>query len=251
MDVRLDDKVAIVTGASRGIGLAVVREFVDAGARVMMVSRKKAGLDEAAASFADGAVEVFVANAGSPTDAGACVAATLQRFGRLDVLVNNAATNPFMGSAMDITASLIDKTVAVNERGPLLWTQQAWHQAFAASAGVVVNIASVGAFRTVRGLAVYNMTKAALIYLTQQLAYELAPTVRVVGIAPGLVETSMASSLEGLENRIAQIPMRRIGAPTDIARAVTFVSSDFASWLTGQTIIVDGGGYLRPMSDGA
>ncbi|WP_329410475.1 SDR family oxidoreductase [Nocardia vinacea] len=248
MRLQLEDKVAIVTGASRGIGRAIVDAYVGAGARVMMVSRKMPGLAVAAAAYPEGSVEVFAANAGSPEDAVACVERTLQRFGRLDILVNNAATNPYYGGAMDIGVSQFDKTIEVNQRGPLIWTQCAWRHALYGTGGVVVNIASVGAFRTAEGLAVYNMSKAALVHMTQQLAYELAPGVRVVGIAPGLVETSMASSLTDIDKRAAQLPLKRIGQPSDIANMALFLASDAASWLTGQTIVVDGGASLRPLS---
>jgi NAD(P)-dependent dehydrogenase (short-subunit alcohol dehydrogenase family) len=249
VQMRLDGKVAIVTGASRGIGATIARRFVKSGARVMLVARKRDGLSALAKSLPDGAAEIYPGHAGKPEDARDCVTATIGAFGGLDILVNNAATNPYFGPAMDIDVARFDKTVEVNQRGPLIWTQEAWRQAFAGGGdGVVLNIASVGAFRTAHGLAVYNMTKAALVHQTQQLALELAPRVRVVGIAPGLVETSMADSLGDVSDRIAQLPMQRIGTCDDIANAALFLVSEAASWLTGQTLVVDGGACLRPLS---
>jgi NAD(P)-dependent dehydrogenase (short-subunit alcohol dehydrogenase family) len=249
VELRLDGKVALVTGASRGIGAAIATTLADAGARVVAVARHRDGLAELAASRPAGEVEIFPANAGDPQAAEGGVAAALSRFGRLDILVNNAATNPYFGPAMDIDLPRFDKTVQVNLRGPFVWTQAAWRQAFAAgSGGVVVNIASVGAFNTANGLAVYNMTKAGLVHQTRQLALELAPRVRVVGIAPGLVATSMAGTLGDLTDRISALPLGRVGQPADIATAALFLVSDAASWLTGQVITIDGGADLRPLS---
>ena len=135
---------------------------------------------------------MFAANAGDLEAAEACVDATIERFGGLDILVNNAATNPYYGATLDVDVGRYDKTFEVNLRGPLFWCQAAHHQAFASKPGVIINIASVGGLRAEFGLGVYNLTKAALIHLTRQLAGEIGPT-RVVGIAPGLVQTDFAA----------------------------------------------------------
>jgi len=241
MDVSLEGKVALVTGASRGIGKAIAAGFVEAGAKVMLVSRKQADL-EAAAGEIGGDVAVFAAHVGKPEDAVACVDATIETFGGLDILVNNAGANPYYGATMEVDEARYDKTFEVNLRGPVFWSQQAWTRSFKDKPGVIMNIASVGGLRTEFGLGVYNVTKAALIHLTRQLAGELGPT-RVVGIAPGLVKTDFASYL--VENfgddLAARMPTARLGDPEDIANLAVFLASDKASWITGDTYVIDGG----------
>ena len=246
MDLRLDAKVALVTGASKGIGRAIAAEMAASGARVMISSRKQDALEDAAATM-DGEVATFVANAGDPAQAAACVAACVERFGGLDILVNNAATNPYGGPIMDIDLPRYDKTMQVNLRGPLVWTQEAWKAALQESGGTVINIASVGGYATETSIGVYNTTKAALIYLTKALAAELAPRVRVNAIAPGLVKTDLARALwEPNEAAVARsMPLGRLGDPTDIAAAALFLASDAASWITGHTLVVDGGMLVR------
>ena len=245
MQVSLEGKVALITGASRGIGLATAAAMAAAGASVMLSSRKHDQLEIAAASI-DGETAIFAANAGSIESAEACVAATIERFGRLDILVNNAATNPHYGGTLDIEPSKFDKTFEVNLRGPLYWCREAYRQAFAAQPGVIINVASVGGLRAEYGLGVYNLSKAALIHLTRQLASEIGPT-RVMGIAPGLVKTDFASVLvdnfgEALERGL---PLKRLGEPDDIANLAVFLASDRASWITGETYVIDGGAGVR------
>lgn len=247
MQITLQDKVALVTGASRGIGLAIARQFAESGARVMMVSRK---IDESVlegfSSEARARVQVRAANVGDLAVARDVVAETVGHFGRLDILVNNAATNPYYGQTMGVDEARYDKTMQVNLKAPVFWTQAAWDAAMKDSPGVVVNIASVGGLRAEGGLGVYNVTKAALIHLTRQLAGELGPT-RVVGIAPGLVKTDFAGYLvENFGDQIAKtVPTRRLGEPEDIANLATFLASDAASWITGETYVIDGGAGVR------
>lgn len=245
MDVRLDGKVALVTGGSRGIGKAIAATFAASGAKVMLVSRKHDQLQAAAAEM-DGEVAVHAANAGDDGAGQAVVAATLERFGGLDILVNNAATNPYFGPIVDVDPARYDKTMQVNLRGPVFWCQAAYRAAFVERSGVILNIASVGGMRAEAGLGVYNLTKAALIHLTRQLAAELGPT-RVVGIAPGLVQTDFAALLvETFGDRLAaSLPLRRLGEPQDIANLATFLVSDLASWITGETFVIDGGAGVR------
>jgi NAD(P)-dependent dehydrogenase (short-subunit alcohol dehydrogenase family) len=249
MDIRMDGKVALVTGASRGIGRAIAAALSASGAAVMLSSRKLDDLESAAADIgADtgGELSVYAANAGEPDQAEACVAATVDRFGSVDILVNNAATNPYFGPTMDIDVSRFDKTVAVNWRGPLTWTQAAWRASMSERGGAVLNIASVGGLSVEPSIGVYNGTKAAVIHLTRQLALELSPGVRVNAIAPGLVKTDMARALwEPNEEVIARHhPLKRLGEPDDIAHAAVFLCSDAASWITGTTTVIDGGALL-------
>jgi NAD(P)-dependent dehydrogenase (short-subunit alcohol dehydrogenase family) len=247
MEISLSGKVALVTGASRGIGQAIAEAYADAGAAVMLSSRKQEAL-EAVADKIDGETAVFAAHAGEPEQIAACVAATVERFGRLDILVNNAATNPYMGRTIDIDLPRFDKTWQVNYRGPVVWVQEAWRASMAQRGGVVINIASVGGLSVEPAIGHYNVTKAALIHLTRNLAVDLAPGVRVNAIAPGLVKTHLARALweTAGEQIAAHTPLRRLGEPTDIAHAALFLASDLASWITGETLVVDGGAILSP-----
>ena len=245
MDISLDGKVALVTGASKGIGKAIAKTLAESGAQVMLVSRKLDQLQSAAADI-QGDTAVYAANVGDLDAAGACVAATIERFGGLDILVNNAATNPYYGATLGVDPGRYDKTFQVNLKGPLFWCQAAWDAAMKDKPGVIVNIASVGGLRAEGGLGVYNLTKAALIHLTRQLASELGPT-RVVGVAPGLVQTDFAAFLvDNFGDRLAaQMPLKRLGEPQDIANLVTFLASPAASWITGETYVIDGGAGVR------
>lgn len=243
--IDLSGKVALVTGASKGIGAAIAGRLAASGASVMLSSRKMEALEEAAAAI-EGDTAVHAAHAGRPEEAQACVAATIERFGGLDILVNNAATNPYYGKVIDIDLPRFDKTIEVNLRGPLVWTQEAWRQAMSERGGVVLNISSVGAMSYSGPIGVYDMTKAALIHLTKHLASELGPGVRVNAIAPGLVKTDFARALwePAGEDAVRPWPLQRIGRPDDIANAAAYLCSDMASWVTGEVLTVDGGSLL-------
>ncbi len=251
MELGLSGKTALVTGASRGIGLAIVARFAEAGANVMMVSRKAEDLAEAAAGLvAGGAPEARVAwhaaHVGRPDDAQSCVADTVSRFGGLDILVNNAGTNPYFGPMLEIDVARAQKTFEVNQLSVLTWTTAAVR---AGLRGSVINMASVGGLGVEPNIGWYNVTKAAVLHITRQLSFELAPDVRVNALAPGLVKTKLAAALwEGPgEERIAEhIPLRRLGLPDDIATAALFLASEASSWMTGQTLVVDGGTTVQP-----
>ncbi len=245
MEISLRGKTAIVTGASRGIGKAIAKSFVDAGAQVMLTSRNLDAL-QAAAKEMDGETDVFAANAGEIDQAQACIDATIKRFGKIDILVNNAATNPYYGETLGVDSARFDKTFQVNLKGPLFWSQAVWNASMQKNPGVILNIASVGGLRAEQGLGVYNLTKAAVIHLTSQLACELGKT-RVVGIAPGLVKTLFASVLiENVGDKLASaLPTKRLGEPQDIANLALFLCSDLASWITGETYVIDGGAGVR------
>ncbi|HEY8525927.1 MAG TPA: SDR family oxidoreductase [Acidimicrobiales bacterium] len=245
MEISLKGKVALVTGASRGIGKAIATAYAGAGATVMLSSRKIDAL-EAASEEIEGETDVFAANAGEPDQIAACVAATVERYGRVDILVNNAATNPYMGRPIDIDLPRFDKTWQVNYRGPVVWIQEAWKASMAEHGGVILNISSIGGLSVEPAIGHYNVTKAALIHLTRTMAADLAPGVRVNAIAPGLVKTDFARALwEPAEEAVARrMPLKRLGVPEDIAGAALFLASDLASWVTGQTLVVDGGSLL-------
>lgn len=251
MDTGLTGKVAIVTGASRGIGAATALALVREGAVVTLTSRKQEALDEVAdqirAAVPDARVLAHASHAADPDAAAQVVAATTDAFGRLDVLVNNAATSPYYGPMTELDKPRADKTVDVNMWGPIMWTQQAVKAGLAEDGGAVVNIASIGGFATEPGIGWYNATKAALVHLTRQLAVELGPDVRVNAVAPGVVRTHLAKALwEPYETQLAQaLPLRRIGEPDDIADAVLFLAGSAARWITGQTLVVDGGTLVR------
>jgi NAD(P)-dependent dehydrogenase (short-subunit alcohol dehydrogenase family) len=246
MELRLDGKVALITGGSRGIGLATAARMTEAGASVMLTSRKAAGLEEAASSI-DGDVAWYAANAGEEDQARACVDATMERFGRIDVLVNNAGTNPYMGPLIKLDLPRANKTVQVNQTAVLVWTQLAYEASMRADGGCVINVASIGGYSVEPSIGWYNVTKAAIIHLTRQLAGELGP-VRVNAIAPGLVRTELARALwENGEDQVARrLPLRRIGEPDDVATAALFLASDAARWITGHTLVVDGGALVAP-----
>jgi NAD(P)-dependent dehydrogenase (short-subunit alcohol dehydrogenase family) len=245
MEISLNGKVALVTGASRGIGKSIAKSFAEAGAKVMLSSRKEDSL-RAAASEIDGETDVFAANTGDLDQGQACIEATMKRFGKIDILVNNAATNPYYGQTLGVDSARFDKTFQVNLKGPLFWSQAVWNASMNINPGVILNIASVGGLRAEQGLGVYNLTKAAIIHLTSQLACELGPT-RVVGIAPGLVKTAFASVLvENFGDKLAAaLPTGRLGEPQDIANLALFLCSDLASWITGETYVIDGGAGVR------
>lgn len=243
---RLHDKVAIVTGGSRGIGKGIAAAFVREGAQVMITGRKVESLEEAAAEIGEGCA-IKAGHAGRPDDAEATIDAALEQFGRVDVLVNNAATNPYAGPLIDIDLPRWEKTFATNLTGPLIWTQLAWNKWMKDNGGAVINISSVGAFTTSEVLGVYDITKSGLVHMTQQLAAELAPSVRVNAIAPGLIKTDFARMLwdEGRGDAVAQgYPAKRLGEPEDIAEAAVFLASEDSTWILGQTIVVDGGGQV-------
>ena len=246
MELRLDGKVALVTGGSRGIGRAIAAAYAAAGARVMISSRKEDALKEAASAMT-GEVEWIAANAGDEEGAQACVNATVERLGGLDILVNNAATNPYMGPIVGIDRPRADKTVQVNQWGIVLWSQLAWQAAMQERGGAIINVASIGGLSVEPSIGYYNVTKAAVIHLTKQLANELAPKVRVNALAPGLVKTDMARALwEPAEEQIAaRLPLHRLGEPEDIANAALFLASDKAGWMTGHTMVIDGGALIR------
>ena len=246
MEHRLDNKTALITGGSRGIGKAIATMFAEAGANVFIVSRKAEALEQAAAEIGHGC-QWLAANTGDPEAGPAAVEATIQAFGSCDILVNNAATNPYAGPMIDVDMPRWEKTIQVNLTAPLQWTQAAWQMWMKEHGGVVINLSSVGALGTNPSIGVYNLTKDALIHMTEQLGAELGPQVRINALCPGLIKTDFARFLwEGeAGDRIAEAyPLKRLGEVDDIAAAALFLASDASSWITGQRIVLDGGGIV-------
>jgi NAD(P)-dependent dehydrogenase (short-subunit alcohol dehydrogenase family) len=243
VQVRVEGKVGLVTGASRGIGRAIAEELLAAGAEgVVITGRKQESLDPVAEELGERCVAV-AGNVGDPEHVAAAVGTAVERFGSCDLLVNNAGTNPGAGALMDVDLGAVDKTWEVNQRAPLLWAREAWHQSMAERGGAIVNIGSVGGLRPSPVIGAYNVSKAALHHLTHQLAQELAPTVRVNAVAAAVVRTRLSELLwsNDPEGAAASHPLGRLGEPEDVARAVTFLLSDAASWITGVILPVDGG----------
>jgi NAD(P)-dependent dehydrogenase (short-subunit alcohol dehydrogenase family) len=248
MELRMDGKVALVTGGSKGIGLAIAAAFAAAGAEVVISSRKADALTRGCEQITaeGGKASWFAANAGDPVQAAACVEEVMNRHGRVDVLVNNAATNPYMGPMLDIDAGRAAKTVEVNQYGLITWSRLVRDAWMGVNGGAILNIASIGGLSVDGGIGYYNVTKAAVLHMTRNMAAEVAPNIRVNSIAPGLVKTDMARALwEQHEASIAKkMPLQRLGEPEDIANAALFLCSDAASWITGVNLIVDGGALL-------
>ncbi len=249
LNQKLEGKTALITGGSAGIGKGIATVFLRAGCNVMITSRKADKCEQAVADLQGlaGQVDWRVSHVGDPEQGERVMDETIERFGSLDILVNNAATNPHNGRTIDVEASMLDKTYEVNVRGPLLWTQLAWNKWMKDNGGRVINIASVGGLKTSRHIGVYCMFKSTLIHMTKQLGAELGPQATVNCIAPGLIRTDFARVLwEGERGKeVAEMmPTKRLGEPEDIGRAALFLAAD-ASWMTGQTIVVDGGEFVR------
>ncbi|WP_436775561.1 SDR family oxidoreductase [Yinghuangia sp. YIM S09857] len=244
-------RAVLVTGASRGIGLATAEAFLRAGADVCLTARRRHELDEALAHLdglgASGRAIAYAGSAGDPEQVEAAVAHTMAAFGRVDVLVNNAATNPAFGPLMDVPLGAWRKTFQVNLDGPLLFAQAVWRAWMRDNGGVILNISTEGTYGVAPMLGAYEVSKAALAHFTRQLAGELAPGVRVNSLSPGLVKTRMARAIWEPDEAKASagIPLGRIGMPDDIAGAALWLASDAAAWITGADLIIDGGTRVR------
>lgn len=247
MSGRFDGQVAIITGASRGIGFAVAQRFVADGGRVCITARKPEALKEAVQALGGADKAVCVAGA-ADNDAhqDETIATALQAFGRLDFLVNNTGINPAYGRMIDIDLAAANKIFQVNVVAAIAWAQKVYRASLADNGGAIVNIASVAGQRPAPGIGTYGASKAALIHVTQELANELGPNIRVNAVAPAVVKTKFATALyEGREEAVAAAyPLKRLGVPDDVGSVVAFLLSQDAGWLTGQTITIDGGVLL-------
>jgi 3-oxoacyl-[acyl-carrier protein] reductase len=246
---RFEGQVALVTGASRGIGLGVAKRLLDEGARVLITARKPEGLESALEELGGGANAISVAGrADDPEHQDDAIATAIGEFGALDVLVNNAGINPAYGKLSELDEGAARKMMDVNVLSALTWTRRAVAAGLGRDrAGSVVNMASVAGLAPAPGIGYYGVSKAALIGLTVQLAAELAPMVRVNAIAPAVVKTRFAAALYEHDEAgaAAQYPLGRLGETEDIAAAAAFLASSDASWITGQVLVVDGGASLR------
>ena len=254
MTIGLSNKVIVVTGASRGIGQAIARACAAAGAKVVLASRKQADLEGVAQEItaAGGAALAMACHTGRVGEVAALFARAREHFGRVDGLVNNAATNPYFGPTVDISDAAIDKTIEVNIKGYFYCARALVRHlrdrggADQGATGSIVNVASVAGMRAAPMQGLYGMTKAAVISMTQTLAVELGSSnIRVNAICPGLIETRFAAAIVGnpmlRDHVIQRTPLGRHGQPGEIADAAVYLLSEGSSFVTGTTLVVDGG----------
>ncbi|MEU0244474.1 SDR family oxidoreductase [Streptomyces sp. NPDC006235] len=243
----LSGKVALVTGASRGIGYGVAEAFVARGDRVCITGRTEDALKEAVEKLGSDRVVYAVGKAHDEAHQAAAVERTMEAFGRVDYLVNNAGTNPVFGPIADLDLNVARKVFETNVVSALGFAQRTWHAWQKDNGGAIVNIASVAGLSPSPFIGAYGVSKAAMINLTVQLAHEFAPKVRVNAIAPAVVKTKFATALyEGREEEAAAAyPLGRLGVPSDIGGAAAFLTSEQSDWVTGQTLVVDGGIFLN------
>ncbi|MDT0440053.1 MULTISPECIES: SDR family oxidoreductase [Streptomyces] len=245
--VELSGRVALVTGASRGIGYGVAEAFVARGDRVAITGRNEDALKEAVDRLGADRVVGIAGKAHDLDHQAEAVERTMAAFGRLDFLVNNAGTNPVFGPMADLDLNVARKVFETNVVSALGFAQKTWHAWQKENGGAIVNIASVAGIAPSPFIGAYGVSKAAMINLTQQLAHEFAPRVRVNAIAPAVVKTKFAQALyEGREEEAAaSYPLGRLGVPSDIGGAAAFLTSEQSDWVTGQTLVVDGGIFLN------
>ncbi len=241
---RLAGRVAVVTGASRGIGLGIARRLVAEGARVALTARGGEALAEAVESLGGPAVAIGVPGKGDdPQHQQDTLDRVGAAFGPVDILVNNTGINPVFGRLVDLDLAAARKILEVNVLSTLAWVQRVCAAGMGTRGGAIVNVSSVSGLRPAAGIAFYGVSKAAVNHLTIGLAAELGPTIRVNAVAPAVVKTRFAAELyEGREEQLAgQYPLGRLGLPEDVAATVAFLVSPDAAWITGQTLVVDGG----------
>jgi NAD(P)-dependent dehydrogenase (short-subunit alcohol dehydrogenase family) len=248
MTLDLSGRVALVTGASRGIGKAIALSFAGAGARVVVASRKQEAVDDVAREVeaAGGSALAVAAHVGDEAAVAELVDRAAQAFGGIDILVNNAATNPHFGPVLSATPGQWDKIHEVNLRSAFLLTQKSLPYMEARGGGKVINMASVAGINPSTGMGVYGIFKAGLIMLTRTLARELGPlNIQVNALAPGVIKTRFSSALwesEDLAEAITRsTPLGRLGEPSDVVGAALFLASPLSDYVTGEILVVDGG----------
>ena len=243
----LTNRVAIITGASRGIGEATARAFTEQGATVVLTSRRQESLDKVAASINEsgGKAIPIACHNGKPEEMKILFSRVERELGGLDILVNNAATNVYYGPGIDAPESTIDKTFEVNLKGYFLMIQMAAKLMKKRGKGAIINIASIAGIKASMHEMAYSATKAGVISLTKGFAKELGPEIRVNCIAPGLIQTRLSAGLVDNKEKVAEFikryPLKRLGQPNDIAPAVVYLASDASSFMTGSVMVIDGG----------
>ncbi|ASY36023.1 MULTISPECIES: SDR family oxidoreductase [unclassified Streptomyces] len=240
-------EVALVTGASRGIGYGIAAALVARGDRVCITGRGEEALKEAVERLGSDRVIGVAGKAHDEAHQAAAVAATMEAFGRVDHLVNNAGTNPVFGPLAELDLNVARKVYDTNVLSALGFAQRTWRAWQREHGGTIVNIASLAGVSASPFIGAYGMSKAAMVNLTLQLAHEFAPKVRVNALAPAVVKTKFAEALyEGREAEVAaSYPLGRLGVPEDIGGAAEFLTSDRSGWITGQTLVLDGGIFLN------
>ena len=244
MTNRFEGKVALVTGASRGIGLGIAERLVADGAKVCITARKQEGLDEAVTALGGPGQAIAVAGRADDIEHQSnAFKRTIEAFGSVDLLVNNTGINPVYGPLVDLDLDAARKIIEVNCLAALSWVQQAHRAWMGEHGGSVVNVSSVAGLKPAPGIGFYAASKAMLSHITAELAVELGPDIRVNAVAPAVVKTRFAAALyEGREDQVAaSYPLKRLGLPQDIGSVVAFLLSQDAAWVTGQIIVVDGG----------
>ena len=245
---QLDNKVAIVTGASKGIGEAMARGLAEFGAKVVISSRKRESVDAVAESFQNDGLEAIAiaANMGNVEEAHALVDQTVDAYGGIDIIINNAAANPVFGPIQNTEERAFDKILDVNLKGPFELCKKAYPILKQRGGGSIINISSIGGLTPERGIGIYSVSKAGLINLTKAMAQDWGvDNIRVNAICPGLIKTKFSEALWGnepiLDRFLQQIPLNRVGTSDDVAGLAVYLASDAAAYCTGGVYLIDGG----------
>ncbi|MCT2594007.1 SDR family oxidoreductase [Streptomyces sp. N2-109] len=240
-------KVALITGGSRGIGYGVAEALIARGDRVCVTGRNEDALKEAVHRLGPEHAMYVAGKAHDEEHQAIAVERVMDAYGRVDHLVNNAGTNPVFGPMAELDLGVARKVFETNVVSALGFAQRTWAAWQRDNGGTIVNIASIAGVSASPFIGAYGMSKAAMVNLSQQLAHEFAPVVRVNALAPAVVKTKFAAALyEGREEEAAaRYPMGRLGVPSDIGGAVAFLTSEASGWITGQTLVLDGGLFLN------
>ncbi len=245
---QLDNKVAIVTGASKGIGEAMARGLAEFGAKVVISSRKRESVDAVAESFQNDGLEAIAiaANMGNVEEAQTLIDQTVDAYGGIDIIINNAAANPVFGPIQNTEERAFDKIIDVNLKGPFELCKKAYPILKQRGGGSIINISSIGGLTPERGIGIYSVSKAGLINLTKVMAQDWgADNIRVNVICPGLIKTKFSEALWGnepiLDRFLQQIPLNRVGTSDDVAGLAVYLASDAAAYCTGGVYLIDGG----------